>query len=732
MSPQNDSLRNNEFVRAPLSALSMDNESPPDSQPTGFAAFWQELKRRKVMRVAAAYTVVSWIIIQVSATVLPALLIPEWTIRLVVILVILGFPVAIVLAWAFDLTPEGIKTTKSLRLENGDSVVSKKEALKSSLYKILFAAAIPTLLFGTLAIFFYLRSDSSPTHVTTEQIGGGALELEESVKSIAVLPLTNMSPDQENAFFADGVQEDILTNLSRIQELRVISRTSTHRYRSTDLNLKQIGEELGVHYLVEGSVRRMENQVLVTVQLIDAKTDEHLWAENYNRALDNIFAIQAEIAKTIAEKLQTVLSPQELHLIERRPTENQEAYDAFLIARRFENAYSQKGVELCEQAVGLDPDFAEAWSLLAKQLIIFWRRDYYRQNDELLERATHAIEMARKTGPDIPNSYDADNMFVYNVYDDINASINLGLRALEIDPNFASGQNNLALRYIQLGRIAEARHYYELAVKADPLHQPANIRLAQVYGFLGLWKEAEGVIQRNRKRFPEDINWRRIQIDFAYLHSGDLRQHADSTKELVQFSNSVEGQLWLALQKRDLESAINAIDSYDSSPRFGFGLFHFHNRLMPYEALRFDNLQLLKALLLHEIGNREALQMAVNNATDYYEGVLATDSFRPHRRAGLVVLDALKGDTEGMELRIERVRAETDVEAWRYPSMAISEVRIALAYLILGETDKALESLEAASEMDGPLFLNRELELWFVFDSLKGKPRFEALLKKDR
>ena len=294
-----------------LQFISMSGDNPsPKPQETRNPSFWGELKRRKVIRVAIAYAVVSWVITEVSATVLPALLIPEWAISLVVVLLILGFPVALVLAWAFDLTSKGIVATDS---DDDDSTtVSGKQRQRKMWMALVAATLIPTLIFGALAFFFYLRSDSD----SDSSLSAPSSELTAIDRSIAVLPLTNMSPNQENAFFADGVQEDILTNLSLIKDLRVVSRTSTQKYRTTDLNMKQIGEELGVHYLLEGSVRRAEDQVLVTVQLIDASTDEHIWAENYNRTLDNIFAIQAEIAKTIASKLHAVISPQELERIE--------------------------------------------------------------------------------------------------------------------------------------------------------------------------------------------------------------------------------------------------------------------------------------------------------------------------------------------------------------------------------------------------------------------------------
>jgi TolB-like protein len=296
---------------------------------SGLSAFWAELKRRRVMRVAITYVVAAWIAIQVSTTVFPQLGIPEWAAKLVTLLLLIGFPIALIIAWAFELSPDGIKTTKSAREEQGGAPVSKKQERKRNWMAFVFAAAVPTLIFGILAAVFYFQAKSSDSELSALNSS-----LSTTDKSIAVLPLTNMSPDPENAFFADGVHEDILTNLSKIRELLVIGRTSTLQYRDTVKTLQQIGEELKVHYLLEGSVRRAGNQVLVTVQLIDSQTGGHLWAENYNRALDDIFAIQAAIAKDIAGQLQAAISPEEIERIEHRPTQDQEAYDLFVQVRQ--------------------------------------------------------------------------------------------------------------------------------------------------------------------------------------------------------------------------------------------------------------------------------------------------------------------------------------------------------------------------------------------------------------
>ena len=228
----------------------MAKEIPPSPQkPTGFAAFWAELKRRHVVRVGIVYTIVGWLVIQVANATFEEFGIPLWAYRFVVLMVVLGFPISVVVAWAFELTPEGIKTTKVAQEGNDDS---ESHAKKRNWFSLVFAAAVPTLIFGTLAVIFYFQA--KPAQESQEPLTNN-LVTQSTEKSIAVLPLENMSPDPENAFFADGVQEDILTNLSKIQELFVIGRTSTLEYRATTKKLNVIAQELGVRYLVEGSVR---------------------------------------------------------------------------------------------------------------------------------------------------------------------------------------------------------------------------------------------------------------------------------------------------------------------------------------------------------------------------------------------------------------------------------------------------------------------------------------------
>ncbi|PYL12248.1 MAG: hypothetical protein DMF43_09005, partial [Verrucomicrobia bacterium] len=300
--------------------------------------FFEELQRRKVYRVAAAYVIAAGFIIQMGSAILPAWELPNWTFRLVVVLLLIGFPIALILAWAFDVTPEGIRATE-------------KTAVETHLRRNMIILAAIGVIVSAGAGFFLLP------RISARNID----------KSIAVLPFENLSGDPDNAYFADGMQDDILTNLSKISDLKVISRTSVMSYRGSGIrNARDIGKALGVATLLEGSVRRIGNRVRVNVQLINANNDEHIWAEDYDRDLTDVFAIQTDLARRIVSALQAKLSPNEKARLDSRPTQNPDAYLLFVQAHDYASQRemfrdtSLKAEPLFEQAIKLDPNFALA------------------------------------------------------------------------------------------------------------------------------------------------------------------------------------------------------------------------------------------------------------------------------------------------------------------------------------------------------------------------------------
>jgi TolB-like protein/Flp pilus assembly protein TadD len=310
--------------------------------------FFAELKRRNVYKVAIAYGIVAWLLIQIATQVFPFFEIPNWTVRLVVLLIAIGFPIALIIAWAFELTPEGLKRT-----EAADATPAPRSPDRGWTYVVIIAAAI------SVGIFLLGRYTSSKQNAGAES----------PMKSIAVLPFENLSGNPENAYFTDGIQEEILTRLAKIADLKVISRTSTARYKSSPDNLRQIAKQLGVANILEGSVQKAADQVRVNVQLIKAETEAHLWAETYDRKLTDIFGVESDIAKAIADTLQAKLTGSEKHAIAAQPTENTEAHELYLKGRYFWNKRTgsdlRKAIDYFKQAIDKDPKYALAYAGLA-------------------------------------------------------------------------------------------------------------------------------------------------------------------------------------------------------------------------------------------------------------------------------------------------------------------------------------------------------------------------------
>ncbi len=343
------------------------------------SGFFEELKRRKVYRVAIAYVIASWALAQGLAQVLPVFEIPNSAIRSVIALMLIGFPVALVLAWVFDVTPQGIRATPA----PGVPVARRRR-------NVIMLIAIGIIISAGAGFFLLPRASARKID-----------------KSIAVLPFQNLSDEKENAYFADGIQDDILTNLSKIGDLKVISRMSVMSYRGDGVgNAREIGKALGVATLLEGSVRRAGNRVRVSVQLINANNDEHIWAEDYDRDLTDVFAIQTDLAQKIASALQAKLSPNEKARLDRRPTQNPDAYLLFLQAHDYATRKDMlhdtflKAVPLFEQAIKLDPNFALAFAGLS--MAESW---LYHSSDPVparREKARLNAHEALRLQPDLP------------------------------------------------------------------------------------------------------------------------------------------------------------------------------------------------------------------------------------------------------------------------------------------------------------------------------------------
>jgi TolB-like protein len=306
--------------------------------------FFAELKRRNVYKVAAVYVVVAWLLIQAASILFPTFEAPAWVMKTFVALILLGFPIALILAWAFELTPEGIKRAEDVDL--GESIATKTGHKLTIIIIAIVVLALSLLVFQL-----------TPPHPAVSVAKPPAVPND---KSVAVLPFANLSRDPDNAYFAAGIQDEIITRLAKITELKVISCTSTQRFKSAPDDLPAIAKQLGVANILEGSVQRTTDQLRVNVQLVEAATDAHLWADTFDRKLTDIFKIESEIAKTVAETLQAKLSASEQHAIAARPTENTEAHQLYLKGRFFWDKRTSenltKSIDYFNQAVAADPN----------------------------------------------------------------------------------------------------------------------------------------------------------------------------------------------------------------------------------------------------------------------------------------------------------------------------------------------------------------------------------------
>src|SRR5213593_4726683 len=317
--------------------------------------FFTELKRRNVYKVAIAYVVAGWALAQGIAQVFPVFDIPNWVVRLIVLLIVIGFPIALILAWAFELTPQGIKRT-----ETADAMPGTARQKKHTwIYVVVIGGLV------SIGLFFLGRYSAGSRAVSTSSI---------SNKSIAVLPFDNLSRDPDNAYFAEGVQDEILTRLAKVADLKVISRTSTQRFKSAPSDLREIAKQLGVMHIVEGSVQKANDQVRVNVQLINALSDAHLWADTYDRKLTDIFSVESEIAKTIADTLQAKLTGSEKQMIAAQPTNDTAAYELYHKGRSLWEKRTgdniPKAIAFYEQAIARDPNYTLAYAGLSQAYIL--------------------------------------------------------------------------------------------------------------------------------------------------------------------------------------------------------------------------------------------------------------------------------------------------------------------------------------------------------------------------
>ena len=440
--------------------------------------FFTELKRRNVFKVGGAYLVLTWVLIQVTVAAVPAFGMPEWVDTVVFFFCILGFPFALFFAWAFEVTPEGIKKESDISPDGSIAAHSgrKLDFVIIGLLVLIAGYFVYESRFASEDEQNLVVESPSPEVAPVKEI---ATEPEGS--SIAVLPFVNMSSDKEQEYFSDGISEEILNVLAKLPKLHVTSRSSSFFYKGKDIKISQVAEELGVNNILEGSVRRSGNKIRITAQLIEAKTDKHLWSQTYDRELKDIFVVQDEIAKAIVVVLKDILQIDTL--TSTTLTANLEAYDLFLKGRHAfyqREGYLDSAIELLQQAVELDPQFAEAWAFLAASasISLIYTTDISHEDANAL--ANDAVALALELNPDssLVNTVLGRQSALKHQWQQ---SIDYLTKAIELDKTNTTAHNWLGFHYFQLGYIQRATEHYEKAVLLEPQIGVNQHNLSAIY-----------------------------------------------------------------------------------------------------------------------------------------------------------------------------------------------------------------------------------------------------------
>jgi len=463
-------------------------------------SFIEELKRRNVFRVAIAYLVSAWVMLQLADIVLESIEAPHWVIQAFMLALGLGFPVALIFAWAFEMTPEGIKKEKDV--DRTRSITHKTGQKLNRSIIVVLAIAVGLLLFDRF------MPDSGPSEVTGEALPVAEV-VEDTTKSIAVLPFVNMSSDAEQEYFSDGISEEILNALARVKNLKVAGRTSSFAFKGQNQDLRTIGDTLGVGHILEGSVRKSGTQIRITAQLIQVEDGFHLWSDTYDRELTDVFAIQDEIATAILEQLKAHLLEGGGEVVVSATRTNSEAYDLYLLAKQRMYERMQKPLEsareLLDQAIELDPEYAPAYAQRGIATMLLSQDSYGDIPDAQAEsQAKLFLDQALRLDSELAEAWAGLGLY----HDGRPAENNLGIemleKALSLNPNLVDAANWLNNAYISSNRPAEALAVLEDVMHRDPLYRPGFGNLTFLYGQLGQLDKAEALLEQTRPFIPTD------------------------------------------------------------------------------------------------------------------------------------------------------------------------------------------------------------------------------------
>ena len=731
----------------------------------GLTEFIKELRRRNVFKVGAAYAIVSWLILQVSSTTFPALHLPSWAFTLVTVLMLIGFPFALLLAWAFELTPEGVKPTRA---------VAQSESITPRTGKKLNGIVIALL--GLAVVFLLLRDylpssgeKSAPAASQAGPVAGAAGEgarepaKESTAKaerpSIAVLPFANRSRSEDDAFFVDGMHDDLLTQLAKVSGLRVISRTSVLSYRDTEKSIPEIGRELNVGNILEGSVQRAGDRIRINVQLIAATTDEHLWAEIYDRELTtaNIFEIQSEVATAIARALRTSLTAQEQQRLAVKPTDNLAAYEAFLLGRQRLARRTAREVAAAvkdfNHAIELDGDFALAYVGLAEAYIL--QVDYGGLAlAEANAKSRPLVEKALQLDDQLGEAYNSLASILEYARDYAGAERNY-LKATELAPNYslAAYWYGLFLKQSR-GQPAAALPWFQRALELDPLSYIVLINYSEALAELGRFDEAKAMAQKSLEMDPT--------FQYTYVTLGDYAASEDHFEEAMDWylralpldteDPSIYGYVadylgWLGDDANALcwvergrvlnpestyvlnAQALLKLYSGDGAAAEALALASIPNIWVPFSKTL--PLAIIKSRLQEEGRLPEALEPYRVHFPELLGGA-TVELDRTNFKAAVDLADVLRQlgrEEEAVHLLDAATAYISDIPRRSYTGYWVDDVRI---HVLRGENELALAALREAVDSGWRDEWRFYLEHDPILDPIRGDPRFQEMVGEIR
>ena len=669
--------------------------------------FFGELKRRNVYKVAVAYVVAGWALAQGLAQVLPVFSVPLWVIQLLVVLIIMGLPVALGLAWAFELTSEGIKRT-----ETADAMpATTRKSKRAWIYVVVIGVLL------SMGLFFLGRYSAAPAEDAA---------VDTSVKSIAVLPFENLSDDKQNTYFADGVQDQILTNLAKVSDLKVISHTSVRQYKTgAERNLREIGRQLGVAYIVEGSVQRARDRLRINATLIDARTDAHVWAETYDRTAADLFAIQSDLAQSIVTQLKAKLSPKQKAEIEERPTQDLAAFELYLQAKAIIDSYINatdvraallQALKSLDEAIKRDPNFVSAYCYAARanSLLYFFDLD---PTPERIELADAAVKAALRLRPDSAEAHFAFADYLFRCQRDYNrAQEELAIAR----PGLPNNTPFLILSgYINRRRnhFADAERDFSTAFALDPRNPNAYNLLGDTYVLQRQFPEAVHVSD-NVLAAGEQVPIVRFRRAINVLYgTGDTRPLRDILAKFpdMEFAGGqTPYRVWMAMLDGNYAEAERVLAA---SPRQDFQDIDFS---FYYPKAWFE------AMIAREKGDSERAIAAFRECREILAQRLVV---KPEHARTIAVLAQVDASLGHKDLAIAEAQHAIDlmpISKDIYDGALVLE-GLAQVYTWTGDRDRAIELVQKLVAMPGYTNYGR-LKLHPLWAPLRGDPRFEKIV----